>query len=188
MSAELRRLPRRQVDALHGDVRSLVLQFQLSPGAHPGASTKQGSPMPRRAPTKKVPLLCTCTHARTSHSTLNSELSELYPTSRSSSPREPPHTHFPHANTRHDHSPTQTLSPPTLSPTLVHTHCNRVGTEHRHKRRRSTRSPHHRPELLLHVHTDVHAQDNNTSRLASPAVNSRERPPCVSSLVSSGEL
>lgn len=63
VSTELRRLPRRQVDALHGDVRSLVLQFQLSPGAHLGA-TKQRSPMPRRAPTKKVPLLCIHTHAR----------------------------------------------------------------------------------------------------------------------------
>ena len=39
------RLPRRQVDTLHPDVRSLVLQFQLSLGA-----TKQGAPMPRLPP------------------------------------------------------------------------------------------------------------------------------------------
>ena len=81
VSAELRRLPRRQVDALHSDVRSLVLQFQLSPGA-----TKQGSPMPRRAPTKKVPLLCT--HARTPHSTRQVAAPH----------REPPHTYLQCAN------------------------------------------------------------------------------------------
>ena len=50
MPTELRRLPRRQVDTLHPDVRSLVLQFQLSLGA-----AKQGSPMPQRSPAKKVP-------------------------------------------------------------------------------------------------------------------------------------
>ena len=56
VSTELRRLPRRQVDTLHPDVRNLVLQFQLSLGA-----TKQGSPVPQRSPTKKVQLL---PHAR----------------------------------------------------------------------------------------------------------------------------
>ena len=50
MPTELRRLPRRQVDTLHPDVRSLVLQFQLSLGA-----AKQGSPVPQRSPAKKVP-------------------------------------------------------------------------------------------------------------------------------------
>ena len=171
VSAELRRLPRRQVDALHGDVRSLVLQFQLSPGAHPGA-TKQGSPMPRRASTKKVPLLCT--HARTPHSTRQVAAPH----------REPTHTYLQCA-TRHDHSPTQTLSPHLHYSRPWYTLQSSIGTEHRHRRRRSTRSPYHRPELLLHGHTDVHAQDNNTRRLASPAVSSREGPPCVSSLVSS---
>ena len=39
------RLPRRQVDTFHPDVRSLVLQFQLSLGA-----TKRGAPMPRLPP------------------------------------------------------------------------------------------------------------------------------------------
>ena len=39
VSTELRCLPRRQLDALHSDVRRLVLQFLLSLGA-----TKQGSP------------------------------------------------------------------------------------------------------------------------------------------------
>ena len=56
VSTELRRLPRRQVDTLHPDVRNLVLQFQLSLGA-----TKQGSPVPQRSPTKKVQLF---PHAR----------------------------------------------------------------------------------------------------------------------------
>ena len=45
MQSKVLRLPRRQVDTLHPDVRSLVLQFQLSLGV-----TKQGSPMPRLPP------------------------------------------------------------------------------------------------------------------------------------------
>lgn len=55
MQSKVLRLPRRQVDTLHADVRRLVLQFQMSLGA-----TRQGSLMLPRLParvSKKVPVL-----------------------------------------------------------------------------------------------------------------------------------
>jgi len=55
VQSKVLRLPRRQVDTLHADVRRLVLQFQMSLGA-----TRQGSLMLPRLParvSKKVPVL-----------------------------------------------------------------------------------------------------------------------------------